>query len=230
MDTEKKPVTILIVDDEPDILEFLGYNLKKEGFTVLVADNGKKAIKLAKEHTPDIIVLDLMMPDMDGIETCHELRSINTLDETRIVFLTARNEDYTQIAGLEAGADDFISKPVKPKVLITRLKVLMRRARKSQAEQEDKIEYGEFSIDRSKFLVTVNETQIQLPKKEFELLWLLASKPGTVFSRDIILNNVWGGEVLVGDRTVDVHISKVREKIGEHYIKTVKSVGYSFVI
>lgn len=219
---------ILLVDDEQDILEFLGYNLKKEGFVVFTASNGLEAIKVAKKELPNVIILDVMMPDMDGIETCREIRETPGLKDVMIAFLTARNEDYSQIAGFEVGADDYINKPIKPRVLVSRIKALLRRTKIGQNEIEEKVEMGGIKIDRERYLIVKNDEEINLPKKEFELLALLASKPGKVFTREIILERVWGGEVVVGDRTIDVHIRKLREKLGDDYIKTVKGIGYKF--
>jgi len=219
---------ILLVDDEPDILEFLSYNLKKEGFNVYTANNGKEAIAVAKKENPQVIILDVMMPDMDGIETCREIREIPGLKDVMIAFLTARNEDYSQIAGFEVGADDYINKPIKPRVLISRIKALLRRSGSLDAGSNEKVDMGGIKIDRERYLVMQDEKEINLPKKEFELLALLASKPGKVFTREVILDKVWGGEVIVGDRTIDVHIRKLREKLGEDYIKTVKGIGYKF--
>lgn len=219
---------ILLVDDEPDILEFLSYNLKKEGFNVYTANNGKEAIAVAKKENPQVIILDVMMPDMDGIETCREIREIPGLKDVMIAFLTARNEDYSQIAGFEVGADDYINKPIKPRVLISRIKALLRRSGSLDKGTNEKVDMGGIKIDRERYLVMQDEKEINLPKKEFELLALLASKPGKVFTREVILDKVWGGEVIVGDRTIDVHIRKLREKLGEDYIKTVKGIGYKF--
>lgn len=218
---------ILLVDDEPDIVEFLGYNLKKEGYEILTANNGKDAIAIAKKEIPHLIVLDVMMPDMDGIETCREIREQKGLQDVLIAFLTARSEDYTQIAGFEVGADDYITKPIKPRVFISRIKALLRRLQTS-ATSESNMEFGEVRIDKEKHSVFKGEQEISLPKKEFKLFSLLCSKPGKVFTREFILDQVWGDEVVVGDRTIDVHIRKLREKIGENYFKTVKGVGYKF--
>lgn len=218
---------ILLVDDEPDILDFLSYNLKKEGYTVFTALNGKTAVELARKNTPHLIVLDVMMNDMDGIETCREIRAIESLNDTIITFLTARNEDYTQIAGFEVGADDYITKPIKPRVFISRIRALLRRF-KSGEEAAKVASIGDIRIDFDKYKVYRGDEEIILPKKEFNLLVLLSSKPGKVFTRDHILNSVWGDEVVVGDRTIDVHIRKLREKIGEDYFRTVKGVGYKF--
>ena len=217
---------ILLVDDEPDILEFLSYNLKKEGYEVFTAENGKRGIEIAQKQNPDLIILDVMMPAMDGIETCAEMRKIPKLKNTLIAFLSARNEDYTQIAGFDSGADDYITKPVKPKVLVSRVKALLRRA--GDKTESNIIEVGGLQIDREKYLVKKDNEELIFPRKEFELLALLASKPGRVFTREEILNKVWGGDVIVGDRTIDVHIRKLREKLGDEYIKTTKGVGYKF--
>lgn len=220
---------ILLVDDEPDILEFVGYNLKKEGYQVYSASNGIEAIQIAKKEKPNLILLDVMMPDMDGIETCREIRDIDGLKNVLVAFLTARNEDYSQIAGFDAGADDYINKPIKPRVLISRINALLRRSGNiSGNETSNQIELGDFKINRERYIITFKEEETSLPRKEFELFALLASKPGKVFGRDEILNTVWGDEVVVGDRTIDVHIRKLREKFGDQYIKTVKGVGYKF--
>lgn len=220
-------IKILLVDDEPDIVEFLSYNLKKEGYEVLTASNGKDAIEIAKKEMPQLIVLDVMMPDMDGIETCREIREQKGLSEVLIAFLTARSEDYTQIAGFEVGADDYITKPIKPRVFISRVKALLRRLQTS-GESEGNMEFGDVRIDKEKHSVFKAGQEIALPKKEFKLFSLLCSKPGKVFTREYILDQVWGDEVVVGDRTIDVHIRKLREKIGDEYFKTVKGVGYKF--
>jgi two-component system alkaline phosphatase synthesis response regulator PhoP len=218
---------ILLVDDEPDIVEFLGYNLKKEGYTILTANNGKDAVEIAKKEIPHLIVLDVMMPDMDGIETCRELREQKNLQDVLIAFLTARSEDYTQIAGFEVGADDYITKPIKPRVFISRVKALLRRLQ-TNTISESVIEFGNIRIDKEKHVVFKGDEEIALPKKEFKLFSLLSSKPGKVFTREFILDSVWGDEVVVGDRTIDVHIRKLREKIGDDYFKTIKGVGYKF--
>ncbi|MCO6500958.1 MAG: response regulator transcription factor [Vicingus serpentipes] len=218
---------ILLVDDELDIIEFLGYNLTKEGYDVTTTTNGREAIELAQKIKPDLIVLDVMMPEMDGIETCHEIRNIEGLKDTLIAFLSARGEDYSQVAGFDAGADDYITKPIKPRLLVSRVKAILRR--KSGGEEITINEQeGNIKIDREKYLVYKDGKEFSFPKKEFELLALLISKPGKVFTRDVILEAVWGGEVIVGDRTIDVHIRKLREKLGDHYIKTIKGVGYKF--
>lgn len=219
---------ILLVDDEPDILEFLSYNLKKEGYITYTANNGREAVTVAKRENPDLIILDVMMPDMDGIDTCREIREIPGLKDVMIAFLTARSEDYSQIAGFEVGADDYINKPIKPRVLMSRIKALLRRAGNTSVLGDDKADMGGIKIDRERYVVVQDNKEINLPKKEFELLALLASKPGKVFTREVILDKVWGGEVVVGDRTIDVHIRKLREKLGEEFIKTVKGIGYKF--
>jgi two-component system alkaline phosphatase synthesis response regulator PhoP len=218
---------ILLVDDEPDILDFLGYNLRKEGYEVFTATNGSEAIGIAKKELPHLIVLDVMMPEMDGIETCKQMRTISALDNSVITFLTARNEDYTQISGFEVGADDFITKPIKPRVFISRVKALLRRY-KGEEPVAVVIDLGELKIDTEKHLVYKKDEILELPRKEFNLLMLLSGKPGKVFKREDILELVWGDDVVVGDRTIDVHIRKLREKLGEDYIKTVKGVGYKF--
>ena len=218
---------ILIVDDENDILEFIGYNLRKEGYRVLTAMNGAEAIKKAKQHIPHLIILDVMMPGMDGIEVCNELRHEPSLSNTIIVFLTARNEEYSQIAGLQAGADDYIAKPVKPKLFISKIKSLLRRHFDSRTNNPV-YEIGNLSIDNERYLVTFNGTEHVLPRKEFELLTLLSSKPNKVFTRDEIYNHIWSTDVIVSDRTIDVHIHKLREKFGQNTIKTIKGVGYKY--
>lgn len=219
---------ILIVDDETDILEFLSYNLEKEGYEVYTASNGKEGLEAAKKHKPDLVILDVMMPEMDGIEACKEIRSLPDTQNTLIAFLTARGEDYSQIAGFDAGADDYISKPIKPRVFISRIKALLRRLSDSSILNSDVLSFENLKIDRTKYIVVFNENEIQMPKKEFELLYLLASKPGKVFNRDEILRLVWGQDVIVGDRTIDVHIRKLREKLEDNFIKTIKGVGYKF--
>ena len=217
---------ILLVDDEPDILEILSYPLKNEGFQVYTASNGLEAIKLAKDIKPHLIVLDVMMPEMDGIEACEIIRKDTKISNTLITFLSARGEDYSKIAGFNAGADDYITKPIKPKVLVSKVKSLLRRI---SEKKSDLIETKNLIIDRSGYKVIANNKDIFLPRKEFELLFLLASEPGKVFKRNLILDSVWGKDVVVGDRTIDVHMRKLREKIGDHYFKTVKGVGYKLV-
>ena len=227
---KKKDTTILLVDDELDILEIIGYNLSAEGYNVLTAQNGVEAIKKAKKHKPELIILDVMMPQMDGIEACEKLRLIPELSETVITFLTARGEDYSQVAGFEAGADDYITKPVKPKVLVSRLKALLRRRPASEKSEQQLIRHGDLVIDTEQYHVELSGDIVVLPRKEFELLSLLASKPGKVFSRERIMDRIWGDSVVVGGRTIDVHIRKIREKIGEERIRTIKGVGYKFEI
>ena len=223
---QKEKIKILIVDDEPDILEILKLNLQSEGYKVSTAENGKKALKKADKINPDLIVLDLMMPIMDGIETCERLRLDSRYKNTLIMFLTARAEDYSQIAALDVGADDYITKPVKPRVFLSKIKSLLRR----KLEPNDSIlKYGDLSIYPEEYKVILSGKEIILPKKEFELLLLLASKPKKIFKREKIMSSVWGYDVVVGDRTIDVHIRKLREKIGEKYFKTIKGVGYKFV-
>ncbi|MDG1270564.1 MAG: response regulator transcription factor [Ulvibacter sp.] len=225
---KKKDTTILLVDDELDILEIIGYNLSGEGYNVVTAQNGVEAIKKAKKHKPKLIILDVMMPEMDGIEACEKLRLIPELSETVITFLTARGEDYSQVAGFEAGADDYITKPIKPKVLTSKVKSLLRRF-KTQDDSQQILKLGNITINREEYKIFVDTQEMVLPRKEFELLSLLASKPGKVFKREDILDRVWGNDVVVGGRTIDVHIRKLREKIGEQKFKTIKGVGYKFV-
>ncbi len=221
---------VLLVDDEVDILEFLKYNLAKENFNVETASNGNEAIEKALLFIPDLIILDIMMPGMDGIKVCQELRSKDLFKDTLIAFLTARGESFTQVSALDNGGDDFIVKPIRPNVLVSRVKALIRRKLRNQLESGDQlVEFGDLKIDSDKFQASVNGTEINLAKKEFELLNLLTSKPGKVFKRHEILNSVWGSEVIVGDRTIDVHIRKLRKKIGSHYIETLKGVGYKFI-
>ena len=222
-----KQQKILVVDDEPDILELVQYNLEKEGFAVRTAFNGLEAIDLASQWSPDLILLDVMMPEMDGMETCIKIRENAKLDRAVIAFLTARSEDYSQIAGFDAGADDYITKPIKPRVLLSRIKALLRRGTK-RAESKPVFSGKTLTIDRDRYVVIRNGEEMNLPKKEFELLSLLVSQPGKVFTRSAILSEVWGNDVVVGDRTIDVHIRKLREKLGDHYFKTVKGVGYKF--
>ncbi len=221
-----QPYRILVVDDEMDILDFIQYNLKKEGYEIEVAENGKVAVQKAKEFRPHLILLDIMMPVMDGIEACRELRANNDFKNTIIAFLTARSEDYSQVAGFDVGADDYITKPIKPRVLMSRIKALLRRF--SGEAEKKAITVGDIEIDSERYVVKSKSKELVLPKKEFELLALLASKPGKVFTRKEILNSVWGNDVIVGDRTIDVHIRKLREKLGEDYFKTLKGIGYKF--
>jgi two-component system alkaline phosphatase synthesis response regulator PhoP len=221
---------ILCVDDEPDILEILKYNLSNEGYNVSTAKDGELAIKKANESIPNLIIMDIMMPNMDGIEACEILRKDQKFNDTIIMFLTARGEDFSHLAAYEAGADDYVTKPVKPKVLLSKVKSLLRRYKKVLDSEINKIEFENIKIDRETYRVYVSGESINLPRKEFELLYLLASKPDKVFKREKIMEKVWGGEVVVGDRTIDVHIRKLREKIGDKFFKTVKGVGYKFVI
>ena len=226
---------ILLVDDEVDILEFISYNLEKEGYKVYTAKNGAEAIKVAEKTLPDLIILDVMMPEMDGIAACEEIRRIPALQHTMIAFLTARGEDYSQIAGFEAGADDYITKPVRPKVLVSRVKALLKRTSGVGAplaaviESGHTVTVGNLVIDKERYLIVQDGQEMVLPRKEFELLSLLVSKPGKVFTREEIYYSVWGDNVVVGDRTIDVHIRKLREKIGNDHIKTLKGIGYKFV-
>ncbi len=230
---EDNQFKVLLVDDELDILEFLSYNLEKAGYKVYTAKNGVEAIKVAEKQTPHLIILDVMMPEMDGIAACEELRKIPSLSSTVIAFLTARGEDYSQIAGFEAGADDYITKPVRPKVLVSRVKALLKRTGEATQPVEvidtNTITIGDLLIDKERYLIRIGDNEMILPRKEFELLSLLVSKPGKVFTREEIYFSVWGENVVVGDRTIDVHIRKLREKIGNEHIKTLKGIGYKFV-
>ncbi|MBU3659432.1 MAG: response regulator transcription factor [Flavobacteriales bacterium] len=219
--------TILLVDDEPDILEFLSYNIRKEGYKVFTANNGEEGVKLTQQLSPSLILLDVMMPKMDGIETCQIIRKDLNITQPIIAFLTSRAEDYAQIAGFEAGADDYISKPIRPRLLLSKIESLLRRLDKSHGIVIES-EVNSLKIDREKFLIEIDGKQLILPKKEFELLELLASRPGKVFNREQILSIVWGNETIVGERTIDVHIRKLREKLGDEYIRTIKGVGYTF--
>ena len=218
---------VLVVDDDPDIVEILRYNLSLAGYDVKSASNGRDAIKKAKLFIPQIILLDVMMPEMDGIEACSKIKTISSLDNTRIIFLSARSEDFTQIAAFDAGADDYISKPVKPKILLKKIDSIFKRIN-SKENKILKLELDNLIIDRNEYKIIKDKKDLTLPRKEFELLFLLASKPGKVFTRDEIMNNVWGSKMIVGDRTIDVHIRKLREKIGDSYFKTIKGVGYKF--
>jgi two-component system alkaline phosphatase synthesis response regulator PhoP len=224
---ETMKVKILIVEDEVDIAELIEYNLTKEGYECYKASNGVEAVDMAKIIRPQLILMDIMMPEMDGIEACRQIKEEKELRDIYIAFLTARGEEYSEIAGFDAGADDYITKPIKPRVLVSRVKALLKRS-KVQRDMADQITVGDITIDRNTYSVTQGEKELVLPKKEFELLYLLASKPGKVFTRDKILNNVWGNDVYVVDRTIDVHIRKIREKIGNSKIKTIKGVGYKF--
>ena len=224
----KEEIKILLVDDEPDILEIISFNLEKVGYQVTTASNGLEALKQAKKTLPHLIILDVMMPEMDGIETCERLRQDEQFQETIIMFLTARGEDYSYVAAFDAGADDYVTKPIKPKVLLSKVKGLLRRLKKKETVKE-LLEFDNLLIDQEEYKVTLNERELSMPRKEFELLYLLASKPGKVFKREKIMEKIWGSDVVVGDRTIDVHIRKLREKIGDRYFKTVKGVGYKFI-
>ena len=226
---KKNDIKILLVDDEPDILEIVGYNLSNEGYKIITAKNGAEGVKKAKKEKPQLIILDVMMPEMDGIEACERIRKIPELSDTIITFLTARGEDYSQVAGFDAGADDYITKPIKPKVLVSKVKALLRRYKEEEEFASDVLKIGSLTIDREAYKIILKGKELILPRKEFELLSLLTSKPGKVFKREEILDKVWGNEVIVGGRTIDVHIRKLREKIGDDSFKTVKGVGYKFV-
>jgi len=225
---KNKDIKILLVDDEPDILEIIGYNLSVEGYEIITAEDGIKAIKKAKKERPQLIIMDVMMPGMDGIEACEQIRKVPELSNTIITFLTARGEDYSQMAGFDAGADDYITKPIKPKVLTSKVKALLRRLNEERPSQKI-LKIGELIINREEYKISNHGKEIILPRKEFELLFLLATKPNKVYKREEILNKVWGNDVVVGGRTIDVHIRKLREKIGDDCFKTVKGVGYKFV-
>jgi two-component system, OmpR family, alkaline phosphatase synthesis response regulator PhoP len=222
-------IKILVVDDEPDILEILSYNLSKEGYTVITASNGEEAVQKANTEKPRLIILDIMMPQMDGVGVCRAIRANPEFDQTLIAFLTARVEDYSQIAALDVGGDDYITKPIKPRVLMSRVKALLRRGKQGADEEEqESITAGDLVVDKERVLVLRGKEKIELAKKEFELLYLLAGRPGKVFTRDEIFRKIWGTDVIVGNRTIDVHIRKLREKIGDKYIKTIKGIGYRF--
>jgi two-component system alkaline phosphatase synthesis response regulator PhoP len=225
---KKKDIRILLVDDEPDVIEIIKYNLEQEGYNVKTASNGKEALKKAQKNTPHLIIMDVMMPEMDGIEACELLRSDTTFNDTIIMFLTARGEDYSYVAAFDAGADDYVTKPIKPKIILSKVKALLRRLKKVEVNQY-KIQVGKLIIDKEQYEVNHKGKTFSLPRKEFELLYLLASKPDKVVKREKIMEIVWGSEVVVGDRTIDVHIRKLREKVGDKYFKTVKGVGYKFV-
>lgn len=227
---KKKDIKILLVDDEADILEIVGYNLTSEGYQVFTAKNGLEAIAMAKKAAPHLIILDVMMPEMDGMEACERIRGTPGLENTLITFLTARSEDYSQVAGFDAGADDYITKPIRPKVLVSKVKALLRRLKEDDSTQDDITKVGDIVINREEYKIVNGGKELILPRKEFELLALLTSKPNKVFKRETILDRVWGSEVVVGGRTIDVHIRKLREKIGEEHFKTVKGVGYKFVL
>ncbi len=222
---------ILIVDDDPDIVEFIQYNLTKHDYNIATATNGLDAIEIAKKTKPDLIILDVMMPGLDGVETCHRMRSIESLQQCIVVFLTARSEEYSEIAGLEAGGDDYIHKPISPRLLLARIKSLLRRqSENSFSSKVDVLEVGGIKINKNTFTVEYKETDLDLPKKEFDILWLLASKPGKVFTRKEIYRKIWGDDVIVGNRTIDVHVSKLREKILDNRIRTIKGIGYKLEI
>jgi len=226
---KKKEIKILLVDDEQDILEIVGYNLSQEGYKIVTASNGKEAIAVAKKELPQLIIMDVMMPEMDGMEACENIRKIPELSNVIIAFLTARSEDYSQVAGFDAGADDYIAKPIKPKLLVSKVKALLRRL-KNESTASETLNVGGIEINREEYKIVKDSIEIVLPRKEFELFYLLASKPGKVFKREEILDKVWGNEVIVGGRTIDVHIRKLREKIGEELFKTIKGVGYKFEV
>jgi two-component system alkaline phosphatase synthesis response regulator PhoP len=226
---KKRNVKILLVDDEPDILEIVSYNLVQEGFEIFTASNGKEAILKAIKEVPDLIIMDVMMPEMDGMEACENIRRIPALNHVIITFLTARSEDYSQVAGFDAGADDYITKPIKPKLLVSKVKALLRRIN-DQDKNSETINIHGIEINREEYKIIKDGVVIALPRKEFELFYLLASKPGKVFKREEILEKVWGSDVIVGGRTIDVHIRKLREKIGEDFFKTIKGVGYKFEV
>ena len=225
-----REIKILLVDDEPDIIEILSFNLKQEGYNVFSASNGKEAIDKARKIKPHLIIMDVMMPVMDGIESCELIREDKTINDVVIMFLTARGEDFSQLAAFDAGADDYVTKPVKPKIFISKVKAILRRKIESQKPRIEKLEYDDLLIDKSEYKVIANNKTFSLPRKEFELLFLLASNPGKVITREKILEDIWGLGVVVGERTIDVHIRKLREKIGDSFFKTVKGVGYKFVI
>jgi two-component system alkaline phosphatase synthesis response regulator PhoP len=226
---KKKDIKILLVDDEQDILEIVGYNLSQEGYQIVTASNGKEAIVKAKKELPHLIIMDVMMPEMDGMEACENIRKMPELNNVIIAFLTARNEDYSQVAGFDAGADDYITKPIKPKLLVSKVKALLRRL-KSDEHASETLNVGGIEINREEYKIVKDNKEIVLPRKEFELFYLLASKPGKVFKREEILDKVWGNEVIVGGRTIDVHIRKLREKIGDDLFKTIKGVGYKLEV
>ena len=226
---KNKDIKILLVDDDADILEIVGFNLENEGYQLLKASNGKEALNIAKKEQPHLVILDVMMPEMDGIETCENMRKLPELKSTIISFLTARGEDYSQVAGFDVGADDYITKPIKPKLLVSKVKALLRRVKEEKAA-DDVLKIGDIEINREEYKIIKENEEIILPRKEFELFYLLASKPGKVFKREEILDKVWGNEVIVGGRTIDVHIRKLREKIGDELFKTIKGVGYKLEI
>ena len=227
---KKKDIKILLVDDEQDILEIVGYNLTQEGYQVVTAANGKEAVAKAKKELPQLIIMDVMMPEMDGMEACEIIRKTPELSQVIITFLTARGEDYSQVAGFDAGADDYITKPIKPKLLVSKVKALLRRLKDDDGKNSETLNVGGIEINREEYKIIKDNTEIVLPRKEFELFYLLASKPGKVFKREEILDKVWGNEVIVNGRTIDVHIRKLREKIGDDFFKTIKGVGYKFEV
>ncbi|SDK28885.1 two-component system, OmpR family, alkaline phosphatase synthesis response regulator PhoP [Flavobacterium noncentrifugens] len=227
---KKKDIRILLVDDEPDILEIVGYNLAQEGYQISTAANGREAVAKAKKELPHLIIMDVMMPEMDGMEATEAIRKIPELSHVIITFLTARSEDYSQVAGFDAGADDYITKPIKPKLLVSKVKALLRRLKEAEAQNSETLNVGGIEINREEYKIVKDDKEIILPRKEFELFYLLASKPGKVFKREEILDKVWGNEVIVGGRTIDVHIRKLREKIGDDFFKTIKGVGYKFEV
>ena len=227
---KKKDIKILLVDDEQDILEIVGYNLQQEGYAIVTATNGREAVAKAKKELPQLIIMDVMMPEMDGMEACEAIRKLPELSNVIITFLTARSEDYSQVAGFDAGADDYITKPIKPKLLVSKVKALLRRLKETDERNSETLLVGDIEINREAYKIINNGVEIVLPRKEFELFYLLASKPGKVFKREEILDKVWGNEVIVGGRTIDVHIRKLREKIGEDFFKTIKGVGYKFEV
>ncbi|MEO0059728.1 MAG: Alkaline phosphatase synthesis transcriptional regulatory protein PhoP [Bacteroidota bacterium] len=227
---KKKDIKILLVDDEQDILEIVGYNLQQEGYTICTASNGREAVAKAKKELPQLIIMDVMMPEMDGMEACEAIRKLPELSNVIITFLTARSEDYSQVAGFDAGADDYITKPIKPKLLVSKVKALLRRLKETDEKNSETLNVGDIEINREEYKIINDGVEIVLPRKEFELFYLLASKPGKVFKREEILDKVWGNEVIVGGRTIDVHIRKLREKIGEDFFKTIKGVGYKFEV
>lgn len=228
MDNES--IKILLVDDEPDILEIVGYHLKKEGYQISTASKGTEAVAMSEKIKPHLILLDIMMPEMDGIEACERIRKLEGLENVVIAFFTARGEDYSQVAGFDAGADDYITKPVKPKVLVSKVRGLLRRLKTSEARSDNVLDFNGIKINKDQYFVEIDGERITLPRKEFELLSLLASSPNKVFNRETILKTVWGQDVIVGGRTIDVHVRKLREKIGNDFIQTIKGVGYKFVV
>ena len=228
--SDYQPTRILVIDDEEDVRNFITYNLAKDGFLLETADNGRNGLIKARQFKPDLILLDVMMPDLDGIEVCRQLREDRDFDQTMIAFLTARGEDYTQVAALDHGGDDFIVKPIKPNVLRSRLNALLRRQRKEGTDKEHIYQIGDLVLDQAKFEVTLKGELIEFAKKEFQILELLMSSPGKVFSRQEIFRKIWDSEIIVGERTIDVHVRRIREKVGEHYIKTLKGVGYKIEV